>query len=104
MARKLLLVVVVALMVFTSAQTSRAVLNAVDPGPYVVANGFFPQWYQDTSAIALDLCLSFAAGANGPMCILLPDAGFTGAPPISFPGNFPSESFGTIATSAVQVK
>ena len=41
----------------------QAALNAVDPGPYVVENGFFPAWYQDTDAVALDLCLS---GANIP--------------------------------------
>jgi hypothetical protein len=97
MARKSLLVLVAALMIFASAQTSQAVLNAVDPGPYVVGFGFFSQWYQDTSAVALDLCLSTAIGPNGDMCILLADPGFDPAQAISFPGNFPSESFWFVA-------
>ena len=57
----------------------QAALNAVDPGPYVVANGFFPAWYQDTDAVALDLCLSGAnipagavpGGVGGAACTLL---------------------------------
>ncbi len=66
MVRKFLLVFVTALIVFASAQPSQAVLNAVDPGnppgTYTAAFGFFPQWYQDTNAIALDLCFSPAVG------------------------------------------
>jgi len=101
MVRKFLLVFVAALMIFASAQTSQAILNAVDPGPYVAAFGNFPQWYQDTSAIALDLCLSPAVGPNGPQCVLLPDPGFDPALPILFPTNFPSESFYFVADALV---
>lgn len=96
---------------------SEAALNAVDPGPYTEATGFFPLWYQDTSGLALELCLSpavIAAGAvpgglGGAACTLLPNPGiFDPAFPFVFPAaagdcpqdpanptvcNFPDESF-----------
>lgn len=96
---------------------AQAALNAVDPGPYLEANGFFPAWYQDTDAVALDLCLSganIAAGAvpggvGGAACTLLANPPiFDPALPLVFPAvagdcaldppdptlcNFPDESF-----------
>jgi hypothetical protein len=97
----------ISLLLAGAAPSSWAVLNAVDPGPYLAANGFFPAWYQDTDAIALDLCLSKAESANGPLCVLLANPGiFDPAFDICFPGecaeetlppdqtfNFPDESF-----------
>ncbi len=83
-----------ALLLAAAVPSAQAALNAVDPGPYVAANGFFPAWYQDTNAVTLDLCLSTAAGPNGPMCVLLPNPGiFDDTLPIVFPTNFPDESF-----------
>lgn len=79
-----------------------AALNAVDPGPYVVERGFFPQWYQDFQGRALELCLSSATIApdaargiaGGAGCTLLANPGiFDPALPIVFPTNFPDESF-----------
>jgi len=101
MVRKFLLVFVAVLMIFASAQTSQAVLNAVDPGPYVAAFGNFPQWYQDTNATALELCLSTATNVNGQLCTLLPDPGFDPAQLIVWPTNFPSESFWFTADASI---
>ena len=81
---------------------SQAALNAVDPGPYLAANGFFPAWYQDTNGVALDLCLSPAVSINGSMCVLLPNPGiFDPAEPILFPSNFPDESFWFTADASI---
>ncbi|HEY5974464.1 MAG TPA: choice-of-anchor D domain-containing protein, partial [Geobacteraceae bacterium] len=68
-----------------------AAMQAVSPG----TNPFgFPLWYQDTSGLALELCLD-----NNPFCNLLPDAAFIPANPLLLPGNFPVESFYMIADS-----
>ena len=97
----------ISLLLAGAAPSSWAVLNAVDPGPYVAANGFFPAWYQDTDGVVLDLCLSKAESANGPLCVLLANPGiFDPAFDICFPGecdgvtlppdqtyNVPDESF-----------
>ena len=87
-------ILVTALGLATFAGASQAVLQAVDPGPYTAATGFFPQWYEDTNNLRLDLCLSNAASANGPLCTLLPNPGvFDPLQPIVFPVNFPDEAF-----------
>ena len=39
---------------------AQAALNAVDPGPYNLANGNFAGWYQDSHGRTLDLCLTKA--------------------------------------------
>lgn len=100
--RGVLLVTILTLTFFASVRPSQAALNAVDPGPYVAANGNFPAWYQDSFGLGLDLCLSganIAAGAvpggvGGPACTLLANLGiFDPAQPIVFPTNFPDESF-----------
>jgi hypothetical protein len=100
--RAVLPVAIAALTLLPFVRPSDAALNAVDPGPYVAANGSFPVWYQDTRGLGLDLCLSganIAAGAvpgglGGPACTLLANPGiFDPALPISFPTNFPDESF-----------
>jgi len=84
------------------AGSVQAALNAVDPGPYALANGNFAAWYQDTHGRALDLCLSRAvssrvAGAPGApsyMCSLLPSPGIYDDTQLTvFPTNFPDEAF-----------
>ena len=90
--------------------TGQAALNAVDPGPYTADTGFFPHWYQDTQATALDLCLSLAQSTRVPgvpgaptyMCTILPNPGiFDDTLPIVFPTNFPDESFYFAAGAAI---
>lgn len=74
--------------------TTHAALQAVDPGPYTAATGYFPLYYEDTAATTLDLCLSKAESVNGPMCVLLANPGiFDPAELTLFPFNFPDESF-----------
>jgi len=89
---------------------ANAALFAVDPGPYVPANGSFAAWYQDSHGRTLDLCLSKAvssrvAGAPGApsyMCSLLPTPGvFDDAQPVVFPTNFPDEAFWFTADAAL---
>lgn len=93
----------IALIVSALAQgVAQAALFAVDPGPYVPANGNFASWYQDTHGRTVDLCLSKAvssrvAGAPGApayMCLLNPSPGiFDDTKPLAFPDNFPDEAF-----------
>ncbi len=83
---------------FTMVPAANAALNAVDPGPYTAATGFFPLWYQDSKGVPLELCLQNIispdpAALGGPMCVLLAGPGFDPALPIAFPGNFPDEAF-----------
>lgn len=92
-----------ALVVSALAQgLAQAALFAVDPGPYVPANGSFAAWYQDTHGRTLDLCLSKAVSSRVPsapgaptyMCNLLPAPGiFDDTQPLVFPTNFPDEAF-----------
>ncbi|KJZ63933.1 hypothetical protein [Pseudomonas fluorescens] len=104
-----------ALVVSALAQgVAQAALFAVDPGPYVPANGSFAGWYQDTHGRTLELCLSKAVSSRVPsapgaptyMCNLLPAPGiFDDAQPLVFPTNFPDEAFwftgdGTIVDAA----
>ncbi|KQV10021.1 hypothetical protein ASC74_13385 [Pseudomonas sp. Root329] len=104
-----------ALVVSALAQgVAQAALFAVDPGPYVPANGSFAAWYQDTHGRTLELCLSKAVSSRVPsapgaptyMCNLLPAPGiFDDTQPLVFPSNFPDEAFwftgdGTIVDAA----
>ena len=104
-----------ALVVSALAQgVAQAALFAVDPGPYLPANGSFAAWYQDTHGRTLDLCLSKAVSSRVPsapgaptyMCNLLPAPGiFDDTQPLVFPTNFPDEAFwftgdGTIVDAA----
>ncbi|WP_283190499.1 hypothetical protein [Pseudomonas sp. PMCC200344] len=92
-----------ALVVSALAQgVAQAALFAVDPGPYVPANGSFAAWYQDTHGRTLELCLSKAVssrvasapGAPAYMCLLNPTPGvFDDTQPVVFPSNFPDEAF-----------
>lgn len=89
---------------------AQAALFEVDPGPYLPATGGFAAWYQDTHGRVLDLCLSKAvssrvAGAPGApsyMCVLNPAPGvFDDTQPISFPTNYPDETFWFTADAAI---
>ncbi|WPN45286.1 MULTISPECIES: hypothetical protein [unclassified Pseudomonas] len=101
----------IALIVTAFAQgAAQAALFAVDPGPYLPANGSFASWYQDTHGRTLDLCLSKAVSSRVPsapgaptyMCNLLPTPGvFDDAQPIVFPTNFPDEAFWFTADGAI---
>ncbi|MFJ2682269.1 hypothetical protein ACIOYV_00850 [Pseudomonas sp. NPDC087342] len=92
-----------ALVVTALAQgVAQAALFAVDPGPYVPANGSFAAWYQDTHGRTLDLCLTKALSSRVPstpgapsyMCLLGAVPGvFDDTQPIVFPSNFPDEAF-----------
>ena len=92
-----------ALVVSALAQgVAQAALFAVDPGPFVPANGSFAAWYQDTHGRTLELCLSKAVssrvasapGAPAYMCLLNPTPGvFDDTQPVVFPSNFPDEAF-----------
>jgi hypothetical protein len=67
-------------------------------GPVDSSNGF-PQWYQDYTGIALDLCLPDPNELNAGLCLLLPGdiPGF----PIVFPTSFPEEAFFYNATAQI---
>ncbi|MBH3428425.1 hypothetical protein [Pseudomonas alkylphenolica] len=89
---------------------AQAALYDVDRGPYAPATGGFAAWYQDTHGRVLDLCLTKAvssrvAGAPGApsyMCILNPAPGvFDDTKPISFPTNYPDETFWFAADAAL---
>ncbi|SFP40705.1 hypothetical protein SAMN05216229_102168 [Geopseudomonas sagittaria] len=92
------------------AGSVQAALNAVDPGPYSLANGHFAAWYQDTHGRTLDLCLSKAVSTRVPgtatapsyMCSLLPSEFFDDTQTIAFPGNFPDEAFWFTADALIQ--
>ena len=97
-------------------QTGQAALNAVDPGPYTAVTGHFPHWYQDTQAVALDLCLSYAQSSRVPgvpgapsyMCTILANPPiFTDTLPVVWDDvnfantNFPDEAFYFSAGAAI---
>jgi hypothetical protein len=63
--------------------------------PNVSSSNGFPQYYQDSTGTRLEPCLN-AADTN---CIVLPDAGFDPNQPLSFPSNFPTEWFYSVADS-----
>lgn len=68
-----------------------AVSPGVDP-----ADGF-PDWYRDEAGIKVAQCID----KDDPYCVVLPDATFDPAHPVSFPGNFPGEFFYQVADSDV---
>ncbi|WP_028946278.1 hypothetical protein [Pseudomonas vranovensis] len=89
---------------------AQAALYEVDPGPYLPATGGFAAWYQDTHGRVLDLCLTKAVssrvggapGAPSYMCVLNPAPGvFDDTQPISFPTNYPDETFWFTADAAI---
>ncbi|MBM7059184.1 cadherin-like domain-containing protein [Pseudomonas sp. UL073] len=75
-------------------------LAAVDTGPYNLATGKYPVWYQDENNLSLELCQSRAVSSraggapNAYMCTLIPDPGvYDDTLPMIFPGNWPGELF-----------
>ena len=83
-------------LIFTVA-SAQAMLFRVGPNdePSPPGSGY-PLWYQDTSGLALDLCIPRnQAQLDAGVCLILPPdqdpAGFT--LPIAFPDNFPDEAF-----------
>jgi len=58
-------------------------------------NGF-PNWIQDRNGVRLEQCL--VTDGN---CVLLPDATFNPGQPVSFPNNYPSESFVSFVDSEI---
>lgn len=109
-SRKIFIILVAALAALGTAPPSEAALNAVDPGPYEAAYGFYAKWYQDTFGRALELCLSPAViapdparGINGgAACTLLANPGiFDPAQPMVFPTNFPDESFWFMSAATI---
>lgn len=92
------------------ASAADAALKAVDPGPYTLATGRFPMWYQDESERKLELCQSralssrvaSAPGAPSYMCILLPEPGvYDDTLPMVFPDNWPPEAFWFLAEATI---
>lgn len=76
-----------AVMAMGFALPASAVLDAVGP---INPNNGFPIWYRDTTPLSLELCLD-----NSGFCVLPLGQTF----PITFPGNFPDESFYWNATA-----
>ncbi|MFZ4717819.1 MAG: choice-of-anchor D domain-containing protein [Ilumatobacteraceae bacterium] len=54
----------------------------------------FPTWFQDGNGVRLEQCMS-----NDGNCVLLADATFNPAQPVTFPANYPLESFYSFAES-----
>ncbi|NWL80098.1 hypothetical protein DM872_24920 [Pseudomonas taiwanensis] len=87
--------------------TAQAALEAVHLGPYTASTGYFPQWYQDSDGLSLELCQSRAQSTRAPgsyMCTLLPEPGqFDDLQPMVFPNNWPSELFWFMAETDIPV-
>ncbi|MEF9897398.1 MAG: Ig-like domain-containing protein [Pseudomonas sp.] len=91
------------------AGTAWAGLKAVDPGPYTLATGRYPMWYQDNNELSMELCQSRATssrvGVSVPpayMCTLLPEPGiYDDALPLVFPDNWPPEMFWYLAETSI---
>lgn len=65
------------------------------PAQSVATTSGFPSWFQDNNGVRLEPCLT----TGDPNCVLLADAGFSPAQPVSFPTNFPSEFFYSLIDS-----
>ncbi len=93
----------------TLGNSAWAGLAAVDPGPYTLATGRYPMWYQDDGDLSLELCQSRAASSRLPaatppnyMCTLLPEPGiYDDALPLVFPDNWPPEMFWFLAETSI---
>jgi len=84
-----------------SIGASQAALEDLDRGPYNVASGRYPVWYQDANNLSLELCQSMALSSRSAgnfMCTLIPEPGvYDPDLPMIFPDNWPSELFWFIA-------
>jgi hypothetical protein len=100
MTKRSAVILLAALTLLGAAQAADAALQAVAPGPYLAAYGFYPAWYQDTTGLQLELCVTQAAdpglppdpvtGAPAFMCLLAqPDL----TQPQVFPTNWSDENF-----------
>ena len=58
----------------------------------------FPSYYGDNNGVRLEGCYDIG-NPQDPNCVVLPDAGYNPANPLSFPGNFPTEFFYALADS-----
>ena len=91
------------------AGSASAALQSFDPGPYTLATGRFPMWYQDFSNVKLELCLAKSVSSRAPgtpaapgyMCTIPPEGTFNPAEPIIFPNNWPGEAFWFTADGSV---
>lgn len=90
--------------------TAHADLLAVDPGPYTLATGRYPMWYEDNDNTRLELCQSKALSsrtgspqAPAYMCIIIPEPGiFDDLQPMVFPDNWPPELFWFLAEAEIE--
>lgn len=92
----------------TLYSTAHAGLAAVDMGPYTLASGRYPLWYEDNTGKKLELCQSKALSptstpaAPAYMCILIPEPGiFDDLQPMVFPDNWPPELFWYLAEATI---
>ncbi|MGH8388966.1 MAG: Ig-like domain-containing protein [Pseudomonas sp.] len=91
------------------AGSASAALQSFDPGPYTLATGRFPMWYQDFNNVKLELCVGKAVSSRAPgtaaapgfMCTIPAEGGFNPLDPIIFPNNWPGESFWFAADGSV---
>ncbi|MDH5289490.1 MAG: choice-of-anchor D domain-containing protein, partial [Acidimicrobiia bacterium] len=58
----------------------------------------FPSYYGDNNGVRLEGCYD-VGNPQDPNCVVLADAGYNPANPLSFPGNFPTEFFYALADS-----
>src|SRR5215470_101339 len=72
------------------AGVSSAQLARVGP---VDRNNGFPQWYQDSTGLAVNACLPNAQELADGTCLVTADMLTNPAAPIAFPNNFPDEFF-----------
>lgn len=89
---------------------AHAGLADVDPGPYTLATGRYPMWYEDTDNTRLELCQSKALSSRtgsvqnpAYMCIIIPEPGiFDDRQPMVFPDNWPPELFWFLAEAQIE--
>jgi hypothetical protein len=67
-------------------------------GPTNGENGF-PAWYKDSNNLSMGLCLD----GSDPLCGFKPGNIPDPTKPVSFPGNFPTESFYMLASSRIDL-
>lgn len=79
---------------------SPAMAELARQGPVDPALGY-PQWYQDATGLALDLCMPDQADLVAGNCLLLPADVPAGTAPETFPGNFADEHFWFAADASV---
>lgn len=83
---------------FGTAGAAHAVLERAGPTSLSPQVGGYPEWYQDTTGLALEFCSPNAAELAGGWCLLLP--GDAPAVPEVFPSAFGDEHFYWAATAS----